>query len=161
MGEVRERLLGRGGMTGAPDKRTLSERDICTKFITPAFEAAGWDRMNQVREEVGCTKGRITVRGKLVSRGQPKRADYVLSFQPNLPIAVIEAKDNRHSVGDGIQQALGYAATSETAMLNGFVSPLACRPPSPRPRLPNDLRQRDPVLNARGEERHWTPTVRH
>ena len=96
-------------MTEGLDKRSLSERDICTKFITPALEAAGWDRMGQIREEVGYTKGRITVRGKLVSRGQPKRAGYVLSFQPNLPLAVIEAKDNRHSVGDGIQQALGSA----------------------------------------------------
>jgi hypothetical protein len=93
------------------DKRLLSERDICTKFITPAVKRAGWDEMTQVREEVGFTKGRIIVRGKLVTRGKPKRADYVLYYKPNLPLAVIEAKDNTHSVGDGIQQALGYAET--------------------------------------------------
>jgi type I restriction enzyme R subunit len=59
------------------DKRGLSERDICTKFITPALRKAGWDEMLQIREEVSFTKGRIIVRGKL-SRGQAKRADYIL-----------------------------------------------------------------------------------
>ena len=57
-------------------KKGLSERDICTKFITPALRQAGWDEMLQIREEVGFTKGRIIVRGKLVSRGRAKRADY-------------------------------------------------------------------------------------
>ena len=93
------------------DKRSLSERDICTKFITPALRDAGWDEMSQIREEVSFTKGRIIVRGKLVTRGQAKRADYVLYYKPNIPIALIEAKDNAHSVGDGIQQALDYAET--------------------------------------------------
>lgn len=93
------------------DKRSLSERDICTKFITPALRNAGWDEMLQIREEVSFTKGRIIVRGKLVTRGQGKRADYILYFKPNIPIALIEAKDNTHSVGDGIQQALDYAET--------------------------------------------------
>jgi type I restriction enzyme, R subunit len=93
------------------DKRTLSERDICTKFVTPALRQAGWDEMSQIREEVGFTKGRIIVRGKLVTRGKAKRADYVLHFKPNIPIALIEVKDNKHSVGDGMQQGLEYAAT--------------------------------------------------
>lgn len=93
------------------DKRSLSERDICTKFITPAVRNAGWDEMLQIREEVSFTKGRIIVRGKLVTRGQGKRADYILYYKPNIPIALIEAKDNTHSVGDGIQQALDYAET--------------------------------------------------
>ncbi|MCW2306715.1 EcoAI/FtnUII family type I restriction enzme subunit R [Rhodobium gokarnense] len=93
------------------DKKTLSERDICTKFITPALRHAGWDEVLQIREEVSFTKGRIIVRGKLVTRGQGKRADYVLYFKPNIPIALIEAKDNNRSVGDGIQQALDYAET--------------------------------------------------
>ena len=65
--------------------------------------------MAQIREEVGFTKGRIIVRGKLVSRGKAKRADYVLYYKPNIPIALIEAKDNNCSVGDGMQQALDYA----------------------------------------------------
>lgn len=90
-------------------KKSLSERDICTKFITPALEQAGWDVHSQIREEVGLTNGRIIVRGKLHTRGQRKRADYVLYHKPNMPMAVIEAKDNNHSLGDGMQQALGYA----------------------------------------------------
>jgi type I restriction enzyme R subunit len=57
------------------DKQILSERDICTKFITPALRNAGWDEMLQIREEVSFTKGRIIVRSKLVSRGRAKRAD--------------------------------------------------------------------------------------
>ena len=93
------------------NKKSLSERDICTKFITPALRNAGWDEMAQIREEVTFTKGRITVRGKLVSRGKGKRADYILYYKPNFPIAVIEAKDNTHAIGDGLQQALDYAAT--------------------------------------------------
>ncbi len=93
------------------DRRALSERDICTKFITPALRKAGWDEMLQIREEVSVTKGRIIVRGKLVSRGEAKRADYILYFKPNIPLALIEAKDNSHGVGDGMQQRLEYAAT--------------------------------------------------
>ncbi|WP_409188471.1 EcoAI/FtnUII family type I restriction enzme subunit R [Bradyrhizobium sp. RDM4] len=108
------------------DKRALSERDICTKFITPALRSAGWDEMLQIREEVGFTKGRIIVRGKLVSRGRAKRADYVLYYKPNIPLALIEAKDNTHSVGDGIQQGLDYAATLDIPFVfssngDGFV----------------------------------------
>jgi hypothetical protein len=76
------------------NKRDLSERDICTKFITPAVRQAGWDEMLQIREEVSFTKGRIIVRGKLVTRGKAKRADYILYYKPNIPIAIIEAKDN-------------------------------------------------------------------
>ena len=95
----------------AMDKKGLSERDICTKFITPALERAGWDKMEQIREEVSFTKGRIIVRGKLVSRGRPKRADYILYYKRNIPVAIIEAKGNSHSVGDGMQQALDYAET--------------------------------------------------
>jgi type I restriction enzyme R subunit len=68
------------------DKHTLSERDICTKLITPALIGAGWDVMSQIREGVSFAKGRIIVRGKLVSRGQAKRADYILYFKPNIPL---------------------------------------------------------------------------
>jgi type I restriction enzyme R subunit len=93
------------------DKRALSERDICTKFITPALRRAGWDEMLQIREEVSFTKGRIIVRGKLVTRGKAKRADYVLYLKPNIPLALIEAKDNSYSVGDAMQQGLDYATT--------------------------------------------------
>lgn len=95
------------------DKKKLSERDICSKFITPAITNAGWDLHTQIREEVSFTKGRIIVRGKLHSRGEQKRADYILYYKSNIPIAIIEAKDNAHSVGAGMQQALNYAETLE------------------------------------------------
>jgi type I restriction enzyme, R subunit len=91
------------------DKKQLSERDICTKYINPALTRAGWDIQTQVREEFALTQGRIVVRGKLHTRAQNKRADYVLFYKPNIPIAIIEAKDNTHSLGDGMQQGLGYA----------------------------------------------------
>ena len=94
------------------NKKALSETDIRTKFITPALcgpEGAGWDMMTQIREEVFITKGRVIVRGKTVSRGEARKADYLLYYKTNLPIAVIEAKDGTHSVGAGMQQALEYA----------------------------------------------------
>jgi type I restriction enzyme R subunit len=91
------------------DKRTLSETDIRTKFITPATVAAGWDLHTQIREEYSVSAGRVIVRGQMHTRAAPRRADYVLSFQKNQPIAVIEAKDNKHRVGDGMQQVLDYA----------------------------------------------------
>jgi type I restriction enzyme R subunit len=90
-------------------KKDLSERDICTKYIQPALEKSGWDRLTQIREEYPLTKGRVIVRGKLHTRAKHKRVDYVLFYKPNMPIAVIEAKDANHSVGDGMQQGLGYA----------------------------------------------------
>jgi type I restriction enzyme, R subunit len=92
------------------DKKALSESDICAKLITPAVLQSGWDEATQIRREVYFTNGRIIVRGKLVSRGKAKRADYVLYYQ-HLAIALIEAKDNTHTVGDGMQQALDYATT--------------------------------------------------
>ena len=91
------------------DKKSLSERDICSKYITPAIVSAGWDLHNQIREELSFTKGRVIVRGKLHTRGEQKRADYVLYYKPNIPLAVIEAKANTLSVGAGMQQALNYA----------------------------------------------------
>lgn len=97
------------------DKKKLSERDICTKFITPAILKAGWQQ-TQFREEVKLTDGRVMVQGKLASRvtnpehkNGPKRADYVLYARQNVPIAVVEAKQNKFKVGHGMQQALGYA----------------------------------------------------
>ncbi len=91
------------------NKKALSERDICTKFITPALELAGWDRQKQVREEVDFTDGRIYVKGNLTTRGKRKRADYILYYKPNIQVAIIEAKDNKHSIMAGIQQGLDYA----------------------------------------------------
>ena len=91
------------------DKKALSERDICTKFVTPALIASGWDLQSQLREEVTFTAGRVIVRGTQVTRGEARRADYVLYYKPGIPIAVIEVKDNDHSVGAGMQQALAGA----------------------------------------------------
>lgn len=96
-----------------PAKQEFSERDICSKFITPALTAAQWDSMSQIREEVSFTKGRVIVRGQLSTRGEAKRADYILSHKPGIPLAIIEAKDNNHSVGAGMQQALDYANALE------------------------------------------------
>lgn len=105
------------------NKKQLSERDICTKYIAPALEKAGWDVTTQVREEFPLTKGRIIERGKLHTRAKHKRAYYVLFYKPNIPIAIIEAKDNNHTVGDGMQQALGYADMLEVPFVfssNGY-----------------------------------------
>jgi type I restriction enzyme R subunit len=92
------------------NKKELTEADIRSKFITPAIVAEGkWDLMSQVREEVYITKGRVIVRGKTVKRGEAKKVDYLLYYKPNIPLAVVEAKDNNYSVGAGMQQALDYA----------------------------------------------------
>ncbi|KFB69280.1 type I restriction enzyme HsdR N-terminal domain-containing protein [Candidatus Accumulibacter vicinus] len=96
------------------DKKKLSERDICTQYLNPALQRSGWDFATQVQEDVSFTKGRVIVRGKLHTRGQQKRADHVLYYAPKLPIAVIESKDNNHTLGDGMQQALGYAEALDT-----------------------------------------------
>ena len=94
------------------NKKALSEATSAPSSSRPRSSAdGGWDVMTQIREEVSFTKGRIIVRGKLVTRGKAKRADYILYYKPNIPIAVIEAKDNNHAVGDGMQQALDYAET--------------------------------------------------
>ncbi|MCE7585383.1 DEAD/DEAH box helicase family protein [Vibrio fluvialis] len=97
------------------NKKELSERDICTKFLTPAIVGVGW-KHHQFREEVKLTDGRIEARGPLVHRitdrdkkGGPKFADYVLYAKPNLPIVVVEAKKNKYPIGHGMQQALAYA----------------------------------------------------
>ncbi len=92
-------------------KKDLSESDIKAKFITPAILKAGWDEHTQLGREIYFTDGRIYVKGKLTARGKRKFADYILFYKPNVPIAIIEAKDNKHSVRGGIQQALGYGNT--------------------------------------------------
>jgi len=95
------------------DKRQLSEADIRTKYITPAIvgspDAPKWNVLTQLREEVYFTAGRVVVRGRTVQRGAARKADYLLYYKPNLCLAVVEAKDNTHSVGAGMQQALEYA----------------------------------------------------
>ncbi len=93
------------------DKKSLTEADIRTKFITPALvgPCGKWNVMTQLREEVYFTKGRVIVRGKTVKRGEAKKVDFLLYYKPGIPIAVIEAKDNNYAVGAGMQQALEYA----------------------------------------------------
>ncbi|MBT8244850.1 MAG: DEAD/DEAH box helicase family protein [Winogradskyella sp.] len=93
------------------NKKDLSESDIKAKFITPSILKSGWDEQTQLGREIFFTDGRIYVKGKLTARGKRKFADYILFYKPNVPIAIIEAKDNKHSVKSGIQQALGYANT--------------------------------------------------
>ncbi len=93
------------------DKKKFSETDICDLFITPAIKNAGWDPVSQIRREVTLSPGPIVVRGNMSSRNKKKKkfADYVLSWEPGVPVAVVEAKDNNHAVSQGMQQALGYA----------------------------------------------------
>lgn len=106
------------------NKNHLSEDDISVKFITQALINAGWDE-TQIRRQVSFTKGRIIVRGKLVSRGKAKKADFVLYYQ-HIPIALIEAKKSKFADGHGMQQGLNYAITLQipfvfTSNGNGFV----------------------------------------
>lgn len=93
------------------NKSSLSERDIITKYILPAIEQSGWNKQTQIREEVTFTAGRIFVKGKKTKRGEKKRADIIIYYNPNIPVAVVEAKDNSHTIGAGMQQALEYANT--------------------------------------------------
>jgi type I restriction enzyme R subunit len=84
------------------NKKPLSERDNCTNFITPALEKSGCDKQLQILEEVFFTDGKINVRGKITARGTRKRADFILYYKPNIPIGIIEVKDNNHSLRAGI-----------------------------------------------------------
>lgn len=108
------------------DKKTLTERDICTKYILPAIKQSGWDIHSQIREEVSITSGRIVVRGQMAARTKGKRADFVLYHKPGQPLAVIEAKKNTLPIGSGMQQALGYADILEVPFVfssngDGFI----------------------------------------
>jgi type I restriction enzyme R subunit len=108
------------------DKKQLTERDICTKYILPAVKAAGWDIHTQVLEEVTLTAGRVVVRGQMASRTKGKRADFVLYHKPNIPLAIIEAKKNTLSIAAGMQQGLSYADLLEVPFIfssngDGFI----------------------------------------
>ncbi|MEZ9558792.1 EcoAI/FtnUII family type I restriction enzme subunit R [Vibrio splendidus] len=91
------------------NKAKLTETDIITKFILPSIKNAGWDDMTQIRQEVKLRDGKVIVRGQLGMRQAVKSADIVLYHKPSQPLAVIEAKANKHDVGKGIQQGLDYA----------------------------------------------------
>ena len=110
------------------NKKTLSESDICDRYIRPAMEAAGWDGMSQVYREYPLRAGRVVVRGRRAKRDASTvlRADYALFFKPNIPLAVVEAKDNNQAVGAGMAQAINYARLldvpfSFTSNGDGFV----------------------------------------
>jgi len=92
------------------DKKQLTEQEIRSRFILPAIQSAGWATV-QIREDYAITKGRIIARGGKAKRddNSVKRADYILFYKPHIPLAVVEAKDNNHAIGDGMQQALDYA----------------------------------------------------
>ena len=91
------------------DKKKLTETDIITKYILPAVEGSGWDSMTQIRQEVKLRDGKVIVRGQLGVRQTVKSADIVLYHKLNMPLAVIEAKANKHEMGKGMQQGLDYA----------------------------------------------------
>lgn len=90
------------------DKKQLSETEIRSQYITPAIKSSGWTDV-QIRQEYPITKGRIIARGGTYKRDKAKYADYLLFYKPHLPLAIVEAKNNKHSVSDGMQQALDYA----------------------------------------------------
>ncbi len=107
------------------NKKDLTERDICSKYIGPAVKRAGWDGMLQIREEVAFTKGRILVRGKLVSRGKAKRADYILYYKPNIPILLetqlnIAQGESGHLLEATLLEALGESPTSRDSRSIGL-----------------------------------------
>ncbi|MFM2263618.1 MAG: hypothetical protein RI959_2294, partial [Pseudomonadota bacterium] len=93
------------------NKKNLSESDICDKFIRPAMVAAGWVGMDQLYREFPLRAGRVVVRGQKAQRDKATvlRADYALFYKANIPLAVVEAKDNNHAVGAGMGQAIQYA----------------------------------------------------
>ena len=93
------------------DKSNLSESDLCDKFIRPAMEKAGWNGLDQIFREYPLRAGRVVVRGNKAYRDKSTvlRADYALFYKANIPLAVVEAKDNKHAVGAGMGQALNYA----------------------------------------------------
>jgi type I restriction enzyme R subunit len=95
----------------ALNKKNLSESDLCDKFIRPAMEQAGWNGLDQIYREYPLRAGRVVVRGSKAQRDKSTvlRADYALFFKANIPLAVVEAKDNLHAVGAGMAQAINYA----------------------------------------------------
>jgi len=108
------------------NKKQLTETDIITKYILPAVVKKGWDSMTQIRQEVKLRDGKVIVRGQVAARKKVKSADIVLYHKPNLPLAVIEAKANKHEIGKGMQQALDYAGLLETPFVfasngDGFI----------------------------------------
>jgi len=108
------------------DKKSMTESEICMNYITPAINRAGWDKKRQMRREYYFTAGRIVVRGKATARKKGKKADYLLEYKSNFPLAIVEAKNNKHSMDSGMQQALDYADVLDVPFAyssngNGFI----------------------------------------
>ena len=108
------------------NKAKLTEADIISKFLLPAVKAAGWDDLTQIRQEVKLRDGKVVVRGQLAARRKVKSADIVLYHKMGLPLAVIEAKANKHEIGKGMQQGLDYARLLEVPFVfasngDGFI----------------------------------------
>ncbi|EFI6291014.1 DEAD/DEAH box helicase family protein [Escherichia coli] len=104
----------------------LTEADIITKCVMPAILNAGWDNTTQIRQEVKLRDGKVIVRGKVAARRTVKSADIVLYHKPGIPLAVIEAKANKHEIGKGMQQGIEYARLLDVPFVfatngNGFI----------------------------------------
>jgi len=95
------------------DKKSMTEEDIKLNFITPAINASGWRNGYNITMETRITDGKINIRGNMAYREKAKKADYLLYLNKYYPIAVVEAKDNNHSVSQGLQQAMTYAQMLE------------------------------------------------
>lgn len=113
-------------MVTSINKAKLSETDIITKFILPAIKNVGWDDMTQIRQEVKLRDGKVIVRGQAAARKKVKSADIVLYHKPSMPLAVVEAKANRHETGKGMQQGMEYAKLLEVPFVfasngDGFI----------------------------------------
>ena len=91
------------------DKKQMTEEDIKLNYITPAINAAGWQNGVNITMETKITDGRINIKGNMAYRETPKKVDYLLYLNKYHPIAIVEAKDNNHSVSHGLQQAITYA----------------------------------------------------
>ena len=100
----------------------LTEEEVKLRYITPAIEEAGWDKHSQIRMEYHFTDGEMLIRDNKAVRGKPKFADYLLFYESNIPLAIVEAKDNTHAIGDGIQQAINYYYCDFGVVLSNKIS---------------------------------------
>ena len=90
-------------------KDQMTEEDVKLNFITPALVSRGWQNKITMEPKVQFTDGKVNIKGNIVSREPAKKADYILYINVNNPIAIVEAKDNNHTVSFGLQQAMTYA----------------------------------------------------
>ncbi len=102
-----------GAIANASEPELMNDADTCRKLVVPKLQAAGWDdRPHAINEQRTFTDGRIVIVGGRARRGKQKRADYVLRYSPDFPIAVVEAKARYRHTADGLQQAKDYARSS-------------------------------------------------